>query len=29
MTPRCRSRATRPLDDLRPVKAPTLSATHH
>ena len=29
MTPRCRSGASIPLDDLRPGKAPTLSATQH
>ncbi|MDR6154570.1 hypothetical protein J2W88_001607 [Acidovorax delafieldii] len=29
MTPRCRSRASRPLDDLPPGKAPARSAAHH
>ena len=29
MTSRCRSRASRPLDDLTACKAPKRSATHH
>ncbi len=29
MTPRCRSRASIPLDDLPPSKAAKRSATHH